>query len=124
MAKASPQREAVRQAFQDAGRPLSVDEAKLIAAKSQPSIGVATVYRAINQAVEEGVLQPVALPGDPGARYELAHLGHHHHFECVTCKKVFDLEGCPGGFKDLLPQGFTLERHDLTLYGQCDECAA
>jgi len=124
MSRESPQREAVRKAFEQAGRPLSAEEARELADDHQPGIGVATVYRAINHAVERGKLKPVALPGETTARFEPAGLGHHHHFECVDCRKVYDLNGCPGGFKSLLPKGFTLENHDLTLFGKCAECAA
>jgi len=124
MARETPQREAVRRAFEHAGRPLSADEARELADADQPGIGAATVYRAINQAVQDGLLKAVALPGETTARYELASLGHHHHFECLACHKVYDIEGCPGGIKSLLPEGFTLEQHDLTLFGKCKECAA
>jgi Fur family ferric uptake transcriptional regulator len=30
---------------------------------------------------------------------------------------------CPGDLAHLAPKGFSVERHELTLYGQCDECS-
>jgi hypothetical protein len=62
------------------------------------------------------------LPGEV-ARYELAGGGHHHHFQCLSCQRVFEVEACPGNLASLAPPGFTVEDHDLTLYGRCNECA-
>jgi Fur family ferric uptake transcriptional regulator len=37
---------------------------------------------------------------------------------------VFDVHACPGDLSRLAPQGFTVDNHDLTLYGSCKDCAA
>ena len=69
-------------------------------------------------------VQAVAIPGQP-PRYELAEVAahHHHHFHCRGCDRVYDLEGCPGGLRNLLPRGFTLEEHTIVLAGKCGACA-
>jgi Fur family ferric uptake transcriptional regulator len=36
---------------------------------------------------------------------------------------VFEIHGCPGDLRELTPEGFRLESHDVTLYGQCAQCA-
>lgn len=113
----------MQQAFEDAGRPLSVAEVYELAQNEVASIGTATVYRAVNAMVEEGGLVAVQIPGEPD-RYELAGLAHHHHFHCTGCGKVFDVEGCPGAMKNLCPPGFKLTGHEVMLYGHCDECAS
>ena len=64
----------------------------------------------------------VMLPGET-ARFEAKGHGHHHHFQCRSCSKVFDVHACPGNLSQLAPQGFTVEDHELTLYGRCSECA-
>jgi len=115
------QRDAIRQAFDDGGRPMSVPEAHAAARRRAESLGIATVYRAVSDLVDEGFLQPVELPGQP-VRYERADLPHHHHFQCNACQKVFDIEGCPGGIKAMLPDGFTLESHEVLMYGRCASC--
>jgi Fur family ferric uptake transcriptional regulator len=33
------------------------------------------------------------------------------------------VEACPGNLAALAPPGFTVEDHDLTLYGACVDCA-
>ena len=72
--------------------------------------------------VDEGELRPVNLPGE-NPRFELAGHQHHHHFQCTQCQRVFDVHACPGDLSRLAPQGFTVEDHDLTLYGRCKDCA-
>jgi Fur family ferric uptake transcriptional regulator len=86
-------------------------------------MGIATVYRNIKSLVEEAVLQEVRLPGD-NPRFEIAGHKHHHHFQCTQCQRVFDVHACPGDMSRLAPAGFTVENHDLTLYGRCKDCAA
>ena len=72
---------------------------------------------------EDGVLVPVAVSGQPD-RYELAEIAasHHHHFHCTVCDRMFDVDGCVGKLAGLLPKGFTLEDHELTLRGRCESC--
>jgi Fur family ferric uptake transcriptional regulator len=82
---------------------------------------MATVYRSVKSLVESGEVVAVELPGEP-ARYEAAGKHHHHHFHCRTCKKVYEVEGCPGELDALVPKGFELESHELVLYGRCLAC--
>lgn len=106
-----------------AGRPLTPEEVFAAARRRCATLGQATVYRTLNAGVEEGWLKMVQMPTGP-ARYEPASLPHHHHFECTTCRRVFDVEGCPGHMDKLVPDGFTLERHEVLLFGRCERCGA
>ncbi|MGA0333446.1 MAG: Fur family transcriptional regulator [Kiritimatiellia bacterium] len=115
------QRSAIKKAFENVGRPLSPQEVNEIAREYVPSLGIATVYRALNEMVEEGSLHPVDLPGQ-SRRYEMSGLHHHHHFHCQKCDKVFDLEGCLLKKEFDLPPGFTVKQHDITLSGVCPDC--
>lgn len=115
------QRRAIREAMEAAGRPLSPMELLEAAKAHAPKLGIATVYRTVKSLVEEGWLKTVELPGHP-PRYELSHIAHHHHFHCTHCGRVFDVPGCPGDLKGLAPAGFSVERHDIVLYGRCPEC--
>jgi len=117
------QRRAICRVLEETGRPLGPPEIFEEARRHAKGLGIATVYRTIKSLLGEGYLQPVELPGEP-PRYERAGNGHHHHFRCNGCHRVFDLEGCPFAFKQIVPKGFTLEGHDLTLLGRCAECAA
>lgn len=116
------QRRAIRDAIEHADRPLDANEVLAAAQGDTDSLGMATVYRTLKLGVEEGWLAPVDLPNAP-TRYEMAGKKHHHHFECRSCAKVFEVHGCPGNLKPLVPEGFTLEDHEVILYGLCSECA-
>lgn len=85
-------------------------------------LGISTVYRTIAALVASGWLTPVNLPGE-SARYERAGAGHHHHFRCRVCERVFEIHACPGDMNQLAPPGFKLEDHEVVLYGRCGVCA-
>ena len=115
---------AIRDAIGTAGRPLSIDEAHQAALRAVPTLGLRTVYRVIRKLEEDEEIARVAIAGQPD-RYEPAEVAskHHHHFHCIGCDRVFDVEGCPGRLERLLPDGFILDDHEITLSGWCDKCA-
>lgn len=119
--RTTKQRSAIEAAFQQEHRPLNPNEVHEIAKAEVPNLGIATVYRALNDLVEEGSLRVVEIPGQ-SARYEKANLGHHHHFHCDDCDKVFDLEGCFLKHDLELPEGFEMTQHDITIKGHCPDC--
>ena len=121
--RSTSQRRAIREAIEYADRPLDANEVLTAASAEVDNQGIATVYRTLKLGVEEGWLQPVELPNAP-TRFEMAGKKHHHHFECRLCQRVFEVHGCPGNIKPLVPAGFSLEDHELILYGLCAECAA
>ncbi|WP_337843771.1 transcriptional repressor [Thermus sp.] len=121
MERSTRQRRAIREAFLEAGRPLSPQEVLDLARRRVPTLGLATVYRNLKALVEEGFLAPVHLPGEP-PRYEPAGQGHHHHFYCRACGRVFELPGCALEAEGLLPPGFRPEGHEVTVYGRCPDC--
>ncbi|MCE9590067.1 MAG: transcriptional repressor [Planctomycetes bacterium] len=124
MERQTNQRNAIRDAFETAARPLGPQEALATAQAKVPRLGIATVYRTIKGLMDEGWLVAVALPGEP-PRYELArkHNQHHHHFRCRVCEKVFDIEGCSGEIESHVPPGFKVESHTVVIYGLCPDCS-
>jgi Fur family transcriptional regulator, ferric uptake regulator len=117
------QRGAIRRVFSSLHRPLSPAEV-LDAAKAEvPALGIATVYRTIKAMVDEGEIASIDVPGE-APRYEIAHLGHHHHFHCRACNKVFEVEGCPTDIPKLAPPGFVADGHEVMLFGRCVTCKA
>jgi len=116
------QRAALRRAFESAARPLSPGEALAAAQAEVPRLGLATVYRNIRSLLDEGWLAEVPLPGAPN-RYEVAGKHHHHHFRCRVCDRVFEVEACPPDLSRMVPRGFRLDSHDITLVGICAACA-
>ncbi len=118
------QTEAISEAIKSAGGPLSIEEILTVASSTVSTLGLRTVYRVVRRLQDEGEIASVSVPGRSD-RYEMASIAskHHHHFHCTACDRFFDLEGCPGGLKKLLPQGFKLQNHELTLSGLCATCS-
>ncbi len=122
MERNTRQRGAIRRALQRADRPLSTNEVLSAARGEVGGIGIATVYRNIRALLDEGWLIPVELPGEV-PRYELHGKGHHHHFHCSRCDRVFEVPGCVDTLHHIVPRGFVLVTHEVVLYGTCAECA-
>lgn len=123
MERDTQQRRAIRAAFEEAGRPLNPQEVLDIARRGSPGLGIATVYRTIKSLAEVGALTQVDLPGET-PRFETTGKTHHHHFHCRKCDRVYELEGCPEGLARMTPAGFSLEAHEVVLYGRCASCDA
>lgn len=123
MERNTRQRAAIRDAIAAAERPLLPQEVLDAAQAASPGLGIATVYRGLKALLDEGEVCLVQLPGE-NARYEIAGRHHHHHFQCRQCQRVFDVHACPGDLSRLAPPGFSVDAHEITLYGHCSDCAA
>ena len=123
MERNTRQRGAIRRVFAALHRPLSPAEVLQAAQSEVSSMGIATVYRTIKALVDEGEIKSIDVPGE-APRYEVAHLGHHHHFHCRACNKVFEVDGCPSDIQKLAPDGFQTEGHEVMLFGRCVTCKA
>ena len=123
MIKETRQQRVIRRVFDATERPLTPNDVLEEAHKYIPNMGIATVYRSLKNLFEAGWLSKVEMGKEP-TRYERSNLDHHHHFQCNECKKVFDLPGCISNLKELVPENFTLQTHDLTLFGTCAGCAS
>lgn len=89
-------------------------------------VGTASVYRALNVLSDLGLVHRVAVAEGP-ARFELVHPGgeHHHHIVCDCCGKTvaFEDDGLEHAIDRVSEEtSFTVDAHDVTLHGTCDEC--
>lgn len=123
MAYLTQQKRAVSQVFKRAKRPLTAHEVCRAARRNLPSLGIATVYRAIREFLSSGQIRAVEIPGVP-PHYETAARRHHHFFLCQQCKRLFDLIGCVRGVGQLAPSGFHVRQHEIVLYGECASCVS
>ena len=109
--------------FERARRPLTASEVCREARREIPTLGIATVYRAIKQFVSNGEIRAVEIPG-VAPHYERAARHHHHFFLCQQCNQLFHLMGCVRGVSSLAPSGFRVQQHEIVLYGECAACVA
>ena len=95
--------------------------------KTNPEIGLATIYRTVQVLVDLHLIDKISFDDDV-ARYELRSSNakhHHHHAICLGCGEVFSFED------DLLEKleaaveerlGFAVVDHEVKLYGYCRDC--
>ena len=114
---------AIKKVIRDANGPLRPLEILELASRVVPTLGIATVYRQLRRLQDAGEVRAVDLAVND-VRYEPTDRGHHHHFVCSECEEAFDIHGCAEGISEMVPPGFTIQNHEITLYGQCDECRA
>jgi Fur family ferric uptake transcriptional regulator len=115
------QKNAIREVFQEDDRPLGIEEILTAGRRKIPSLDQSTVYRNLKILVEKGWLLKINHP-ILGTLYERSGKGHHHHFHCRICNKVFELSGCALSEEKLTPPGFVTEGHEVYLFGACSSC--
>lgn len=92
--------------------------------EAEPSLGRATVYRAIDLLVSEGVLDRVPFM-DGTHRYRVCGASHHHHVTCTQCQRTVEIAACiPPELLAAIATNtdFDIEGHSLELFGRCAEC--
>jgi Fur family transcriptional regulator, ferric uptake regulator len=89
-------------------------------------VGVATVYRVMQQFEEAGLLTSSHFDTER-VTYELNDGHPHDHMVCIMCGRVDEFHDTPmiGRHKVVANQlGYLLQRHALALYGICPVCQA
>ena len=115
---------AILAVLQAAQGPMPVPDLVAAAKKKAPLLNKTTVYRTLEKLVSDGLVEAVLLR-EGVLHYELKEPAvHHHHFVCGRCKKIFCVDGCVRDIDLLLPKGFVLESHEVTLRGICKGCNA
>jgi len=89
-------------------------------------VGIASVYRTLDQLAERGLVHRVDLGGGT-TRFEPALPGgeHHHHLVCDACGRVdqFDDDALERALSRVAAaEGYELAKHDVVLHGACESC--
>jgi Fur family ferric uptake transcriptional regulator len=122
MKRQTTQRTAIEEVLRRQDRPLGVEEILRYGRMTVESLNQATVYRNLKLLVESGEVKAINHPV-LGTLYETASRGHHHHFHCHGCNRVYELPGCVLREDNLVPRGFVVEDHEVFLSGICPSCA-
>lgn len=113
---------ALETVLQSAGRPLAVDELHAAARNTLPRLGLATVYRTLNELTDAGRIVSVKYAGQP-VRYEWAVARSHSHFICNRCKRVYDIDDpVDVPLPPRKPKGFQFQGEEVIYYGICADC--
>jgi len=90
-------------------------------------VGIASVYRVLDQLAQMQLVQRVDVGGGV-SRFEAAHPGgdHHHHLVCDDCGRVvaFEDERLEAELDRVGKSlGARVAAHDLVLHGACADCS-
>ncbi|XOV77702.1 MAG: ferric iron uptake transcriptional regulator [Aestuariibacter sp.] len=100
---------------------ISAEDVYKILLEHGEDIGLATVYRVLNQFDDAGLLNRHHFEGGKSV-FEISNKDHHDHLVCLSCGKVFEFED------DVIERrqqevaeknGIELTNHSLYLYGKC-----
>lgn len=89
-----------------------------------PTVGLVTVYRALDLLAEMGFVRRIHTE-DGCHGYALSSHGHRHHLVCRRCGAAVEFEGCDlATFLARVSRetGFVIENHLLELTGICAAC--
>ncbi len=95
----------------------TADEVFEILKAENPKLGIATVYRNLNELTEDGKLYRIQKPYTKD-RYD-ANIEPHIHAECNSCGKVIDVD-CEVDFK--IKDKIDFEGYELKLKYKCNSC--
>lgn len=90
------------------------------------SLGLPTVYRNLEELASSGVISKVIHPNRQLYYFFCRNRDHHHHFVCLSCRRVEDIPSC--GIEALerevtVKNGGKVLSHILQLNGLCGACA-
>lgn len=93
--------------------------------RSGSTIGLATVYRALNALAEEGTIDALAIEGEN--LYRACSPGHHHHLICRVCGVAKEITAHPveAWAKEVAAEsGYSEPQHVVDIFGTCASCQA
>lgn len=120
--RATRQRHAIKNAFEQTGRPLGPKEVLDLASEDVPNLGIATVYRNIKTMLEQGELDTIDLPGQPSRYYPKQGSAQSQRtplFLCQKTNRVFFVDPQEIQLQVAhLPENFVVNHSDVILYGE------
>ncbi|MGJ8680184.1 ferric iron uptake transcriptional regulator [Paraglaciecola sp.] len=102
---------------------ISAEDVYKILIEQDEDIGLATVYRVLNQFDDAGILNRHHFEGGKSV-FEISHKKHHDHLVCLNCGKVIEFEDeiIEKRQEEVAERhNMSLTHHSLYLYGHCKE---
>jgi Fur family ferric uptake transcriptional regulator len=125
MARMTRQRAAVAQALDGAGDFRSAQQLHEALRAAGDGIGLATVYRTLQQLAEGGEVDVLRTADGESVYRRCARREHHHHLVCRSCGRTVEIDG-PSveewAARVGAAQGYADIEHTVELFGTCAEC--
>jgi Fe2+ or Zn2+ uptake regulation protein len=119
--KVTPRRLAILAALSAATTYVSPEEVQQKLQGESVPIGLPTVYRNLEELADGGVISKVLHPNRQLYYYFCPNRSHHHHFVCLSCRTVEDLDYC--GLEELEKRiGGKVVSHIVQANGLCHAC--
>lgn len=118
------QKSAVKHALSEAIGFVSAQQLHLVLKNHGSSIGLATVYRALNELSASGEADSLQ-SSDGELLYRACGEGHHHHLICRNCGKTVEIEADRvESWADQVAKshGFSSPSHTIDIFGTCSGC--
>ena len=118
------QKAAVKHALSEAIGFVSAQQLHLVLKNHGSSIGLATVYRALNELSASGEADSLQ-SSDGELLYRACGEGHHHHLICRNCGKTVEIEADRvESWADEVAKshGFSSPSHTIDIFGTCSAC--
>ena len=123
--KITKQRRIVLKIFLECKNHVSVEELYNVVLKTEPKIGLATVYRTLALLTKSGLALETDF-GDGQKRYESSYRSlHHDHMVCTECGKILEFNHplIEKYQEEVAKQkNFKITSHKLDLFGLCNDC--
>ena len=123
--KITKQRRTVLKGFLECKNHVSVEELYQIVLKTEPKIGLATVYRTLALLTKSGLASEMDF-GDGQKRYESSYQTEHHdHMVCTGCGKIIEFNHplIEKYQEEVANENkFEITSHKLDLFGLCQDC--
>lgn len=91
------------------------------------SVGLATVYRAVQSLSETGEVDVLRTPDGESVYRRCAERAHHHHLVCRSCGRTVELDAAQAeawAAQVATAHGFDDVDHTIELVGTCATCRA
>lgn len=125
--RSTTQRTAIIEALADSPEFRSAQDLHAALRTAGSSVGLATVYRALQDMAAGGDLDTVRTATGEVLYRQCERAGHHHHLVCRSCGRTQELAApmvekwAAGVAKEY---GYTDIDHQVELFGLCAECTA
>ncbi len=120
--KKTDKRERILEIFSNTSKYITARDILDVMKTEYPGMSYDTIYRNLSTFVILGILEETELNGEKHFRMQCEVDHHHHHFICMTCGNIKEINFCPMEVLQNAIPGYQIENHKFEIYGNCPKC--